>query len=546
LSTAAAPTELRFEPPGPGTWELDPVHFPRPSTRYWVETHPDAFRIGVADFMSFYGMLLETMEMRYVNGFGYKGLVPVADEQVPERFQRAEEVIAGKLWREQLREWDERVKPASIEEHRKIQAVVPDELSDDELVEYLVRCRDHHAAMISQHMRHTASAVVPTADFLVHVSEWTGVSPAELLELMRGSAPVSAGASAELARLIAVIGNDPRARELLESDEEPGSILSALRSLDGESGSAVSAYLDLVGNRLLDGFDISEPTALELPDVLLRAIRAAVEGGGEETTDVEAKIAEVRDKVPEQHREQFDELLGEARLTYRLRDERGVFSDIWASGLMRRAALSAGRRLADRGRIREPVHLVDAGLEEMRQLVSSGDGPSADELAARAAYRAAHSAKEAPSVLGPPPPPPPDLSKLPPGAARITRAIGLALHALFGSSEAPHEGNVLRGLPASKGVYEGPARLIAGPTEFDRIVQGDILVTTATTEAFNILLPLLGAIVTDSGGLLSHSAIVAREVGIPGVVGTRDATEVIADGARVRVDGDAGEVTVLG
>ncbi len=372
MSTAAAPTELRFEPPGPGTWELDPVHFPRPSTRYWVETHPDAFRTGVADFMSFYGMLLETMEMRYVNGFGYKGLVPVADEQVPERFQRAEEVIAGKLWREQLREWDERVKPASIEEHRKIQAVVPDELSDDELVEYLVRCRDHHAAMISQHMRHTASAVVPTADFLVHVSEWTGVSPAELLELMRGSAPVSAGASAELARLIAVIENDPRARELLESDEEPGSILSALRSLDGESGAAVSAYLDLVGNRLLDGFDISEPTALELPDVLLRAIRAAVEGGGEETTDVEAKVAEIRDKVPEQHRAQFDELLGEARLTYRLRDERGVFSDIWASGLMRRAALSAGRRLADRGRIHEPVHLVDAGLDEMRQLVSGG------------------------------------------------------------------------------------------------------------------------------------------------------------------------------
>ena len=70
-------------------------------------------------------------------------------------------------------------------------------------------------------------------------------------------------------------------------------------------------------------------------------------------------------------------------------------------------------------------------------------------------------------------------------------------------------------------------------------------VGTSTTEAFNILLPLLGGIVTDSGGLLSHSAIVARECGIPGVVGTREATERIPDGARVRVDGDAGEVTVL-
>ena len=73
-----------------------------------------------------------------------------------------------------------------------------------------------------------------------------------------------------------------------------------------------------------------------------------------------------------------------------------------------------------------------------------------------------------------------------------------------------------------------------------------MLVTESTTEAFNILLPLLGGIVTDNGGLLSHAAIVAREYGIPGVVGTREATERIANGVLVRVDGDTGEVTVLG
>ena len=111
---------------------------------------------------------------------------------------------------------------------------------------------------------------------------------------------------------------------------------------------------------------------------------------------------------------------------------------------------------------------------------------------------------------------------------------------------APHDGANLRGLAASGGVYEGPARRVSGPTEFDRIAQGDVLVTESTTEAFNILLPLLGAIVTDAGGLLSHSAIVAREYGIPGVVGTRDATDRIRDGTRVRVDGDAGSVTVYG
>jgi pyruvate,water dikinase len=125
------------------------------------------------------------------------------------------------------------------------------------------------------------------------------------------------------------------------------------------------------------------------------------------------------------------------------------------------------------------------------------------------------------------------------------RAIGIGLDFLFGSSQEPHGEKMLRGLAASGGVYDGPARLVSGPAEFGRIVKGDVLVTESTTEAFNILLPLLGAIVTDAGGLLSHSAIVAREYGIPGVVGTREATDRISDGARVRVDGDGGEVTVL-
>jgi len=124
-------------------------------------------------------------------------------------------------------------------------------------------------------------------------------------------------------------------------------------------------------------------------------------------------------------------------------------------------------------------------------------------------------------------------------------AMGLAMSSLFGSSELEHEEHLLRGLAASPGIYEGTARRVSGPAEFDRIVQGDVLVTGATSEAFNILLPLLGAIVTDSGGLLSHSAIVAREYGIPGVVGTRSGTERIEDGSRVRVDGDKGEVTLV-
>ena len=308
-------------------------------------------------------------------------------------------------------------------------------------------------------------------------------------------------------------------------------MLERLRSLDNDTGRAASAYLDLVGCRLLDGFDISGRYALELPDALIRAIRASVDRGPDESGD-DDRVADVRGKVPADKQGQFDEMLEEARLMYRIRDERGVFSDIWASGIMRRAVLGGGRRLADRGRIHDPEHFVDAGFDEMRSLLTDGDGPSADELAERHETRTSLSAKDAP---GDPRPaaasPAGSRPACPPRPRGSWPAVGFAIDALFGSSEEEHEEDMLRGLAASGGVYDGPARRVAGPDEFDRIIQGDVLVTESTTEAFNILLPLLGAIVTDSGGLLSHSAIVAREYGIPGVVGTREATDRIADGA---------------
>jgi len=537
-------TALRFEPPGPGSWSLDPVHFPRPATRYWAEMHPEPFRRGTREFMAYYGMPLESLETQYVNGFAYSAMRPAREDEIPQRFARAEQVWEGKVWREQLREWDDTAKPAAVRTHRELQSVNVDALSDDELAAYLTRCREHHSQMIYQHMRFTGSAMLPVGDLLAHLGSWTGVAPASVLAMMRGAAPVSAGASGELERLVVAITQDSAARALLDSDGEPGKTLSDLRAFGGDVGTAMSDYLDLVGCRLLDGFDISGRYALELPDALLRAIRSSVDGVEGDTADVDALIADIRLQVPDRHRAQFDELVGEARLMYRLRDERGVFSDIWASGIMRRAALAAGRRLQGKGRIHDAEHFIDAGFGEMCSLVTGAGGPSADELAQRFADRTSRTAKEAPASLGPPPPSPPDPSGLPPGIARVMHAMGIGVGELSGSSEAPHEENLLRGLAASGGVYEGPARRVSGPSEFGRILQGDVLVTESTTEAFNILLPLLGAIVTDTGGLLSHSAIVAREYGIPGVVGTRDATDLIPDGTRVRVDGDAGEVTV--
>jgi rifampicin phosphotransferase len=535
---------LTFEPPGPGPWDLDPVHFPRPVTAYWAEMHPAAFSLGYGDMMTFYGVPFQTRVTTYPNGFSYGQMVPVPPESFPDRVQRAADVFEGRLWRDQAKEWHEVRKPASVQAHHEIQAVDPDALSDEELVDHLRRCREHHATMIRQHMAFTGTAVIPPSDFLVHAAQWTGLPTVKLLGLMRGASLISGGASPQHAALVAAYRDDPAARLALDTDEDPGALLERLRREDTATGRALNDYLEFAGFRLLDGFDISNHYALEMPDVLLRSIRTAIDETAT-VSNVEDEVAEVRTHVPEEHREEYDELLADARVGYSVRDERGVYSDIWASGLMRRAALAAGRRLAAGGRLHDAEQIVFANIDEMCALVEGASSPTADELAERQAYHKTYTAKDAPAHLGDDPPPMPDPSSLPPPMARLMAALGTAMGEMFGVSAEAHEEAVIRGLGASAGTREGIVRRVAGPSDFDRIQQGDVLLTEATTEAFNILLPLLSAIITDSGGALSHAAIISREYGIPGVVGTRDATVRIADGTRVRVDGDEGTVTVL-
>ena len=115
--------------------------------------------------------------------------------------------------------------------------------------------------------------------------------------------------------------------------------------------------------------------------------------------------------------------------------------------------------------------------------------------------------------------------------------------------DAPEAGDaapgLVSGMTAQRGSYEGPVRVIVGPHDFNKIQQGDVLVTPATNPAFSVILPLLGAIITDHGNPLSHAAIIAREFGLPAIVGCNDATERLHDGDLVRVDADSGTVEVL-
>ncbi len=100
------------------------------------------------------------------------------------------------------------------------------------------------------------------------------------------------------------------------------------------------------------------------------------------------------------------------------------------------------------------------------------------------------------------------------------------------------------GLPVSAGIVEGRARVILD-IEHARLEPGDILVTTFTDPSWSPLFVAAGALVTEVGGQMTHGAVVAREYGLPAVVGVQDATALIRDGQRIRVNGNDGYVEIL-
>jgi pyruvate,water dikinase len=127
----------------------------------------------------------------------------------------------------------------------------------------------------------------------------------------------------------------------------------------------------------------------------------------------------------------------------------------------------------------------------------------------------------------------------------MQRIVDLVLQLMFEPRQEPRENEALKGFGVSPGVYEGRARVISSISELPEVQQGEVLVASSTGPTFNVVLPLIGALITERGGALSHAAIVAREYGLPGVVGCLGATKAIRTGMRVRVDGRTGEVWTL-
>jgi pyruvate,water dikinase len=549
-------TEVQWEPPGPGPWQQDSAHNPVSQTLIMREVYPEGFNRGFEETFAAFGVLLDRLAMGSVNGFTYHQPQPFDlpgpdgpkdPEWIHAEFGRragvAEEALAGKIWREVMERWDGELKPASQARHRELGAVDIAALDDGELLAHLDAGLDQLRAMVYQHHRFNAHALVPVGDFLLHAAGWLRRPPMALLPVFDGYSPVSSVSPPEMRAALAALRADDGARELLESSAPAAEVLAALRA----RVPAIDNYVADVHFRVLDGFDVVNPTIGERPESIIGRLRAALDLDADAArARGDAFAAELREVVPEEHRAEFDELLIEARLVYRLRDERGLFSEISAIGVVRLALLELGRRLSERGRLHEPVDVLDVRPSEIRALVDSDADPSADELRDRRTRRIELTLAGPPRFLGPPPPPSPPADGLPPALGRVMSAIGFLIDGVLGQLEAPQgDAGTIGGIPGATGVYEGIARRIHSSDELLDLEPGEVIVAPTTGEAFNSVLHLVGAMVTDHGSFASHAAIVSREMGIPAVVGTVDGTRRIRTGDRVRVDGTAGKVTLL-
>ena len=533
---------LTWDPPGPGTWNLDTAHWPRPATAHMDEMFP-GIEEGFASSASEYGWLAGRFNLRTVNRFTYSNVELVPFEEFPSRFERCEQAFATKRWRAEIDRWDTEVKPSALAKHKELLAIDPTELAVGDLVDHLHRCRDHHRAMWLQHHTFNGTQMIPVGDFLVSTAEWTGLPPAQIAALLRGASPISRGACPEASVLAAALSAAPGATDVLLANEEPRSVLARLRDINDDLRVAVDEWLLITENRPVDGFDVSDPTGAELPAILVQCIRRLLQ---ESKPMVSAEEIEwVRSKVPAEHRLDFDDRLHEARRGYRIRDERGIFSDALACGIMRRAFLAAGSRLVATGQLPDSALVVEATVDEVGLLLH-GDVDLVRELEGRAEYRRAVTVADAPKVLGDPPAGPPSFDGLPPAVVRMMSAlVHMNLNAAgVGEMRTDAAGRrVLQGIGANAGTHTGVARVVHTPDDFDRLEEGDIIVTITTGEAFNVAISMVSALVTDQGHLMSHAAITTREFGIPCIVGADVATTEIPDGAVVSVDGTAGTIS---
>jgi pyruvate,water dikinase len=548
--------ELVWEPPGPGFWEWGGSHVPNVPTPIYGELHMRTIEESIGRMFTRYGVPLRTMAERRVNGRLYTSLQPLVGKagstpppkpvlwlalrlhpEMRRRNKTAAAALRDRIWRARTVEWRRTLRPGRRAANLGLQAEDLGAMDDASLAGHVERA---HANLVDGALLHFDLHGDDMGPLGLYCSTAVkaGVDPGLAIAALAGHSPSTAAAVEALRRIFdaAVAAGWSPARGLGSIDD--------LRALGPDVAAALDDYLDEYGWRVVTGYDIDSLTVRELPEALLTNVIAS--GTDRAPTDGDAAAEALRTQVPLELLAEFDAGLAEARVALDLRDDNGPINVQWPTGLLRRALLEAGRRLRDRGQLSEPDLAVELTLAEVTGALRGDTTLHPAEVSARAATRAADSAVVPPATLGAPDPEP-DLSAFPAALAAVTVMARTAVALLERSGAGPAtNGAVARGLGVGTATIRGTARVARSPEDaLAAIKPGDVLVVPFTTPAYNAVLSVAGAVVTEEGGALSHAAVLARELGIPAVIGAAGAVTAIPDGAEVEVDPATGSVRLL-
>jgi pyruvate,water dikinase len=539
--------DVAWDKPGPGTWLLDSSHCgpaPGPIQR---SLYARCLPVGTEEGFRLFGAPLRTMDMQWVNGRFYRRLVPLVGgsrelppppaaavwllSRVHPAFRRAErrakESFERKRWRDEIARWEREWKPELIERNLALTDVDVAALDDRALASHLRDLYEHILRSGTLHFRLHVSDLGPLGLLMHRLEQW-GLHRDDSFRALVDASPATREPAAQLRGVAAALrdgGVDPSTITTLD---DVRAVPAATERLD--------EYLRFHGYRMTTGYDVEDRYLLELPDVIVTSIRGAASQPSADRAELAlASIAALREQVPAEHRVAFDDLVEDARLSYGLRDENGPLTYEWPAGLLRRALVESGRRLG----LGDAVFELD--VDEVTSMLEGRPGPSEDEIARRAAERQAWTAITPPEQLGPDETPPP-VDAMPEHLALLTRVVLTVVDSLEATAGAPP----LSGLGIGDAAYTGTARVVHDAVEALATMEpGDVVVAPYTAPTYNAVLSMAGAIVTEEGGLLCHAAVIARELGLPAVVGATDAMSLIADGATVEVDPIRGSVRVL-
>jgi pyruvate,water dikinase len=305
------------------------------------------------------------------------------------------------------------------------------------------------------------------------------------------------------------------------------------------------------------------PTWRDAPSIPLATIKEYVKRlrAGEDIDRPTERVLAERERITgeyralldEEQRATFDELVALARTVFVYIEEHVIYIEHWMWATFWAKSRELGRALAEMGYFEDPEDMFFLRRTEVAEALYDavaawsvgaqwrGSGYWAPIIARRREIHAALSAEPSLPALGPPP-------------QEVNEPLtimlwGITTEIVAGWLDQGGDGDgasgVLRGFAASPGVVEGPARVVRHVGELDNVLDGEILVCPATSPAWATVFGRIAATVSDVGGIMSHTAIVCREYGLPAVVGTGVAVATIRNGQRIRVDGDSGLVSVL-